>query len=252
LPAKFNAPRDWAGDQSQPEPLWHLDEFDVEVQCERLFALALLLGLDLNSKRMRLHDVVRTYLIGESRAAMRALHRRLLSCHRPPSSDWADLPLDEPYMWGNLAFHMTEAALEEELVATVKDLRYLATKSVARGSAAAESDLLAAERLAPRTDCCRCCAADSFNPGTFWIRLKNSRMPKRLSTVESGALSSSTHYANRSRDDCEGRISHRYSCFPICPIRPSSAPSRVIEARSTPALSATTTPSSSLPPRITR
>jgi len=62
---------------------------------------------------------------------------------------WADLPGDEPYLWDHLAGHLVAARRLEELVATVKDLRYLANKTLARTAYAAEADLALAEQRMP-------------------------------------------------------------------------------------------------------
>ena len=48
--------------------------------------------------------------------------------------------------------HLTEAGRGDELVATVKDWRYLAQKTLLRKSFAVESDLLLAEAIAPDDD----------------------------------------------------------------------------------------------------
>lgn len=134
------------------ERLWGrtgaLDEFDTEALCERLARLSLLLRFDLTTRHVRLHDVVRSYLIGRRGAELPELQRQLLDAHRPPGA-WADLPADEPYLWDHLFYHLAEAGLGDELVATAKDLRYLAAKTFLRKSAAAEADLRAAERHAP-------------------------------------------------------------------------------------------------------
>ncbi|MBI4770702.1 MAG: WD40 repeat domain-containing protein, partial [Chloroflexi bacterium] len=65
---------------------------------------------------------------------------------------WANLPLSEPYLWDHLTYHLLEAGRGEELIATVKDLRYLAVKTLAHKNKAhaAEADLAAAvETLHP-------------------------------------------------------------------------------------------------------
>lgn len=128
-----------------------LDEFDTEELCARLSRLSLLLRFDLATNRIRLHDVVRSFLMHRQGTNLPALHRQLLDAHRPDAGQqdaptpWCDMPTDEPYVWDNLAYHLTEAELGDELVATVKDLRYLAAKAFLRKSLPVEQDLLAAE-----------------------------------------------------------------------------------------------------------
>jgi WD40 repeat protein len=130
-----------------------LDEFDVETFCDRLSRLSLLLRFDLTTRLVRLHDVIRAYLIYEQGTNLPALNQQLLDAHRPipPSSGaaaspttWADMRYDEPYLWEYLAYHLMAAGHGDELLSTVKDLRYLAAKSFVLDSLAVENDLLAA------------------------------------------------------------------------------------------------------------
>src|SRR5438876_316712 len=124
------------------------DELDTDALCQRLSSLSLLLSNDLTKRRIRLHDVVRNYLQVKVGARLSALHERFLDAydlHR-----WADLSLDEPYLWEQLAHHLLAAGRVDMLVETVKDLRYLATKvCVCRNAYAAESDVLRAQERMP-------------------------------------------------------------------------------------------------------
>ena len=121
--------------------------------------LSLFTRYDPTNKTVRLHDVIGAYLAQQQKEYLPTLHTQLLSAHRPympnpeslsaESPTWADLPHDEPYLWNHLAYHLIEAGLSDELVATVKELRYLAVKSFLRSAYAAEVDLLVAEKHAP-------------------------------------------------------------------------------------------------------
>src|SRR6266571_1708259 len=133
------------------QKLWaatgELDDFDTEALCERLHGLSLLLNFDLSARKVRLHDVVRAYLRQEvGMAGIGALDGQLLDAYG--LKRWAELPHDEPYMWDHLADHLIGAGRVEELVTTVKDLRYLATKTLVRNASAAERDLNAADKQA--------------------------------------------------------------------------------------------------------
>lgn len=133
-----------------------LDEFDAEVLCERLARLSLLLRFDPVARSIRLHDVVRAYLMQGQGADLPALHRQLLDAHRPEGGGgWASLPAGEPYLWDNLAHHLAGAGLGEELRATAKDLLYVVNKTFARNPVAAEGDMRAAEELFPDDDALR-------------------------------------------------------------------------------------------------
>jgi hypothetical protein len=123
-----------------------LDGFETEELCDRLHRLSLLLHFDLKVRQIRLHDMVWKYLVHEQSANLAELNHYLLNAHRPSSGEWADLDGDDPYLWDYLAYHLQAAERVEELVATVKDLRYVARKTFIRGAFAIEADLLAAEK----------------------------------------------------------------------------------------------------------
>jgi WD40 repeat protein len=133
------------------EKLWGatggLDDFDTEELCQTLYRHSLLLTLDLATRTIRLHDVIRSYLQQAVGAALPGLHAHLLDVYA--LTRWADLPENEPYLWDHLAGHLVAAGRLEELVATVKDLRYLAHKTLARKAYAAEADLAFAEQRLP-------------------------------------------------------------------------------------------------------
>jgi hypothetical protein len=124
-----------------------LDDFDTEELCQTLYRHSLLLNFDLATRTIRLHDVIRSYLQKSVGAALPALHSRLLDAYA--LTRWADLSGDEPYLWDHLAGHLVAAGRLEALVATVKDLRYLANKTLARTAYAAEADLAFAEQRMP-------------------------------------------------------------------------------------------------------
>jgi WD40 repeat protein len=124
-----------------------LDDFDTEELCQTLFRYSLLLTFDLATRTIRLHDVIRSYpqkVVGDK---LPTLHGLLLDAYA--LTRWADLPDNEPYLWDHLASHLNEASRLEELVTTVKDLRYLAHKTFVRRSYAAEADLAFTEQLVP-------------------------------------------------------------------------------------------------------
>jgi hypothetical protein len=124
-----------------------LGKIKTELLCERLYKLSLLLRFDPVNRTIRLHDVVRTYLQQAAGDALPALHARLLDAYA--LTRWADLPDNEPYLWDHISGHLVGAGRHNELVATVKDLRYLAHKTFVRTAYAAEADLAFAEQLMP-------------------------------------------------------------------------------------------------------
>jgi WD40 repeat protein len=126
-----------------------LDEFDVEALCERLHRLSLLLDFDPARRHIRLHDVIRRFLLERHGANAAILHGALLEALRPATRAWADLAPQEPYLWDQLAAHLVAAGRGDELRRTVFDLHYLAAKTRARHAFATEADLQAAGHAAP-------------------------------------------------------------------------------------------------------
>jgi len=131
--------------------LWYqtasLDEFDCDdalLAIER-FSLFDSYDPDPDNQTVRLHDVVRHYLLEryqDNPANLINLHQQFLNAYRSnPKFVWADLPHNEPYLWDNLAYHLVEAGQTDELLRTVKDLRYLATKSYVCSTTAVAMDI---------------------------------------------------------------------------------------------------------------
>jgi len=124
-----------------------LDDFDTEDLCHRLYRLSLLLDCNLATRTIRLHDVVLAYLQQQVGTGLVTLHGQLLDAYT--LARWADLPRNEPYLWDHLVAHLIGVRRTEELIATVKDLRYLAIKTLARNAYTVETDLERAETQAP-------------------------------------------------------------------------------------------------------
>jgi len=132
---------------SETDETGRFDDFDTTELCERLSQMSLLSKLDLTAEYIRLHDVMRGYLRIVLGQKLLSLHMQFLDSYA--ISNWAELPIDEPYLWDQLAYHLIEARREGELVETVKDLNYLATKISIRKASAPENDLLKAIPYAP-------------------------------------------------------------------------------------------------------
>jgi WD40 repeat protein len=121
-----------------------LDSSKTEEICVRLAEMSLV-QFDQTTGGVQLHPVLRGHLVEQQGGNLRTLHRQLLDTYRPAlSTSWADLPEEEGYLWDNLAYHLVEAGLVDELITTVKDARYLSLKAFNRGALAAEQDLLTA------------------------------------------------------------------------------------------------------------
>jgi WD40 repeat protein len=104
-----------------------LDDFETEDLCRLLYNRSLLLDLNLQTRTLRLHDVIRQYLIDGQRAEMPRLQARFLDAHKP-ADGWHALPANEPYLWRYLAYHLKAAGRLEELRTALLDYRYLQAK----------------------------------------------------------------------------------------------------------------------------
>jgi WD40 repeat protein len=130
----------------QIERLWNktaaMDEAAVGEALRAMRRLSLFTQYDAHRKILRLHDVVRSYLreqLGRRRAAVNAA---LLDAGRTACGDdhWASLPVDEVYLWRQLAYHLIEAERKDELRQLALGFRWLAAKLAATDIAALLSD----------------------------------------------------------------------------------------------------------------
>lgn len=110
------------------ERLWSLDGFEVEDFCTYLSELSLLLQCNLKTGTIRLHDVIRTYLIETQGEALPTCHQRLLAACRPKSGIWPDLPKTEAYLWRHLVHHMDGAGERSTFQRLLLDFKYLQAK----------------------------------------------------------------------------------------------------------------------------
>lgn len=160
------------------EKLWArtgaFDEFDTEELCSRLNRFSLLWSYNANERRIRLHDVVRKFLIEQQGDKLPSIHAQLLDAHRPNTSfGWADMTSEEPYLWDHLAHHLVEAVRGNELVATVKDWRYLVAKTLIRKSMAVEADLRVVENIVMDDHSIRLLRHNFVNSGHLLNRCEN-------------------------------------------------------------------------------
>lgn len=111
------------------ERLWEVDDWTAEDLCLQLDDFSLL-DFDVKQQTLRLHNVVREYLVGEC-DDLPALHRRLLECCRPTSGRWAKLGQDGDYFWPHLAYHHAQAKQNEAFQDVLFDFEYLKAKLAA-------------------------------------------------------------------------------------------------------------------------
>jgi len=103
--------------------LWGLDEFESEDLAQR-FARLYLLKLDLSRGSMRLHDVLRSWLVAAASNAA-ALHSRLVDGW----SDWHRLR--DVYAWRWLTWHLAQAGRKTDIEKLLWDPAWLQAKLAA-------------------------------------------------------------------------------------------------------------------------
>jgi WD40 repeat protein len=114
------------------ETLWSrtggLDEFATEHLCTRLYDQSLVFGLDLATRRMRLHDVIRGYLQAEQKERLPTLHAELIEAYRALCADGWHAGPDDGYFFQHLPYHLAEAGQADERRVLLFDYRWLRRK----------------------------------------------------------------------------------------------------------------------------
>jgi WD40 repeat protein len=110
------------------EKLWGSGSFATKKLCGQLHDLSLLLRFDRQAGTIRLHDVIRAYLLKRGESQLVAWHRRLLDACRPANGRWPDLPKDESYLWNHLIHHLLGAGQSDVCRALLLDFYYLRSK----------------------------------------------------------------------------------------------------------------------------
>jgi WD40 repeat protein len=113
------------------EKLWGtiggLKPVHVRRLCSKLYhRLSLLHTYDAANQTIRLHDVVRKYLIIEKEEKLSSIHEQFLDAYG--HGKWTDLPATESYLWNHLAYHLVEAAREDELRKLLFDFKWMQAK----------------------------------------------------------------------------------------------------------------------------
>ena len=110
------------------EKLWGLGTYAAKKLCGRLHDLSLLLRFDRAAGTIRLHDVIRAYLLKKGESHLIEWNRRLLDVFRPANGCWPDLPREESYLWNHLFHHLIEAGERDVCQNLLLDFQYLRSK----------------------------------------------------------------------------------------------------------------------------
>jgi TIR domain/NB-ARC domain/APAF-1 helical domain/WD domain, G-beta repeat len=116
------------------ELLWGLDDFDTEDLCQRLSGLSLLWSLDLATRRLRLHDVVRSYLRDRQKDRLPEIHTWLIEAYRARCPDGWHTGPDDGYFFQHLPYHLAEAGRADERRALLFDYLWLRRKLEVAGA----------------------------------------------------------------------------------------------------------------------
>ncbi|GAB2853899.1 NB-ARC domain-containing protein [Lentzea nigeriaca] len=124
--------------------LWHrtagLSSDETDLLCQEIVDLSLATGLH----RVRLHDVIRSYLRHECGLdRLTALHNTFLDgvAATLPADGWWQLPDEQEHLWRTLAYHLTGAQRTEELAELVEAPAWLIGKLRKLGPVAVAEDV---------------------------------------------------------------------------------------------------------------
>lgn len=116
------------------QKLWEataeFDEFDTQELCLRFHNLSLLLDVNLATQRIRLHDVLRTYLLhAQTKEGISKSHGAFLDSYG--LTTWLELNRKEPYLWKWLSYHLVQAGRHKDLTTLLWRFDWLRSKLAA-------------------------------------------------------------------------------------------------------------------------
>jgi WD40 repeat protein len=92
---------------------------------------------------IRVHDVIREYLLVRTRHRLPALHDQILQAHRgllSASEAWWELPASQSYLWTSIGTHLVGAGRTQQLADLLTTPAYLAAKLDRTGPSGVDSD----------------------------------------------------------------------------------------------------------------
>jgi hypothetical protein len=98
----------------------------VKDLCTRLYIMSLLQTYDARDDFIKLHDVVREYLMNKQKEKLPFLHSQFLEAFK--IKRWEDLPLTEIYLWRYLSYHLLGAGRDAELRKLLLDFKWQQSK----------------------------------------------------------------------------------------------------------------------------
>ena len=112
------------------EKLWNktgnYTPYRVKRLCTRLYSMSLLQTYDARDDFIKLHDVVREYLMNKQKEKLPLLHSQFLEAFK--IGRWENLPLTEIYLWRYLSYHLVKAGKKAELRKLLLDFKWIQSK----------------------------------------------------------------------------------------------------------------------------
>lgn len=112
------------------EKLWNktgnIETYHVRRLCAKLYRMSLLHTYNARLNYIIIHDIIRGYLIHEHKKRLPAINSQFLDNFK--FEKWTGLPLNEPYLWVNLAYHLYESGRIKELRDLLLNFSWLQSK----------------------------------------------------------------------------------------------------------------------------
>jgi WD40 repeat protein len=116
-----------------------IKQIEVQNLCSRFYRLSLLCKS--TPRSMSLYNGISQVLQWQQQDNLFDLHNRFLDAY-PFGPVWLGIPESEHYLWEHLAYHLIGAGRSSDLVETVKDWQFLATKLCLRMVLSPENNML--------------------------------------------------------------------------------------------------------------
>ncbi|MBK5332692.1 MAG: WD40 repeat domain-containing protein, partial [Ilumatobacteraceae bacterium] len=121
---------------------WRCSLLDMRSLARGLASFSLVAYRANDPPTIQLHDVIRAFLRDRRESTdLATRHSSLVDSWRPePGSQWSSMPLDEPYVWIWLSYHLRRAGRDDEMLDALRDVRFLAAQVLHADPLALDAD----------------------------------------------------------------------------------------------------------------